>query len=171
MAKGDLVIPQTPRIAYAQMAGNLLAYPPRSFVAFQVSPLYHDYIWGNIAKWEEQHRAGKADAPDYYLLFGKPRRPKSTGPNSVNNHAWGHARQLAGYLGYADVERFFYEVILSYAAAEPWEYPCEMVIKTLIPQSWALATSAEAGRVVDCEHYIAAVECDGLELIEKEWGE
>jgi hypothetical protein len=85
------------------------------------------------------------------LTFDTPHKPKSTGPESSNNHAWGHARQIAVYVGDSP------EQILRGACLETPDYPSEMTkLGTLKPLPWEEADSSQASAVIETLHRQAA---------------
>ena len=85
------------------------------------------------------------------LIFGPPFVPKTTGPFSQNNHAWGHSRQIAAEVG--DDPRS----ILREACLQTPEYPSSMGrLGKPIPQPWEDASITEASAVVETLHRQAA---------------
>lgn len=85
------------------------------------------------------------------LIFGPPFVPKSTGAFSQNNHAWGHARQIAAEVG--DDPR----AILREACLQTPDYPSSMGrLGKPIPQPWEEASITEASAVIETLHRQAA---------------
>lgn len=77
---------------------------------------------------------------------------KSTGKYSQNNHAWGHAEQIAHEIG-EDAREVLYEAC---RRAAP-EYPVRMnAFGETAPKRWSEATKGEASAVIEELHRIAA---------------
>jgi hypothetical protein len=80
-----------------------------------------------------------------------PRKPRSTGPHSQNNHAWGHAEQIALECG-DDAREMLREAMVRCA-----NYPkYTNKLGNRVPKPWREATSQEASYVIDELHRIAA---------------
>ena len=98
------------------------------------------------------------------LEVGRWYPKKSTGPESQNNHFWGHVRQIAQEIG-EDVEAYAASVLLR---AEKRGYP--VVVDPFggrVPKLWREASSAEAARGIEQTHEDASFL--GLLLTEREW--
>jgi hypothetical protein len=96
------------------------------------------------------------------LRMDLPRKPKSTGRGSANNHFGGHARQIASQTG-DDVEHTRYWIMVR---AEKRGYPVHHdKWGNPIPQRWSKASSAEASYAIEQSHEDAAFL--GMTLIEK----
>ena len=90
-------------------------------------------------------------------------KKKSTGPESQNNHSFGHARQIAEEIGDDPRE------ILREACFRTPEYPKSTnALGSIVPKSWSEANSKEAAAVIETLHRIAAFL--SIRLIE-DWGE
>ena len=91
-------------------------------------------------------------------------KKKSTGPESANNHSWGHSRQIAQEIGDDPRE------ILREACLRTPEYPSSInKLGVETPQYWGDANSKEAAAVIETLHRIASFL--SIRLIEKKWGE
>ena len=86
------------------------------------------------------------------ITFGTPFRPKSTGPESQNSHAWGHCRQIAGEIG-DDIRAVMREAQIR---AIPMGYPFKSGRLGPVPTPWEEASSAEASLVIEALHGIAS---------------
>ena len=96
--------------------------------------------------------------------FVKWYKRKSTGPESQNNHAWGHARQIAQEIGDDPRE------VLREACLRTDEYPSHMSrLGTHTIDPWSKANSKQAAAVTETLHRIAAFL--DIRLVENEWGE
>ena len=107
--------------------------------------------------WEKYKTAVHTfDISKYY-------KKKSTGPESQNNHSFGHARQIADEIGDDPRE------ILREACIRTPEYPKSTnALGSIVPKSWSEANSKEAVAVIETLHRIAAFL--DIRLIE-DWGE
>jgi hypothetical protein len=87
------------------------------------------------------------------ISLERPAKPKSTGPGSLNNHAWGHATQIAAGLKQGDDPRdVLYDACIATA-----EYPSRMnVFGVIHAQSWSEATTVQAAAVIETLHRWAA---------------
>jgi hypothetical protein len=87
------------------------------------------------------------------VSFDIPHKPRTVGKFSQNNHAWGHARQIANYSG-EDVEVVVYQECLR---AEKRGYPCEInQFGDRVPKPFKEASTQEANYVIDMMHEDAA---------------
>ena len=95
------------------------------------------------------------------LSLEAPAKPKSTGPGSLNNHAWGHATQIASGLKQGDDPRdVLYDACIATA-----EYPSRMnAFGVIHAQSWSEANTVQAAAVIETLHRWAAER--GIPLIE-----
>jgi hypothetical protein len=94
----------------------------------------------------------------------KPRKPRSTGENSQNNHAWGHAMQLARHTGHSLHEIEFIAKVRAITKGYP-------VKPTLSPYGVPMVESQENIDTAECailidEYHMMAKEID-LELKEE----
>jgi hypothetical protein len=82
-----------------------------------------------------------------------PAKPRTTGELSQNNHAWGHATQIAAGLSQGDDPRdVLYDACIATAG-----YPTRMnKFCRIVPQSWSMATTVQAAAVIETLHRIAA---------------
>ena len=81
------------------------------------------------------------------LAVAQPHRPKSTGKFSQNNHAWGHATQIAKEVGDSP------EGVLREACLQTPSYPSRMGrLGKPIPQRWSMASVEEAREVIETLH-------------------
>lgn len=80
-----------------------------------------------------------------------PRKPRSTGPESQNNHAHGHAQQLAEYTGH-DIDE-----ILTAAKFRAIKrgYPFDTIGGQIVPWSQARISTVECKHLIDELHQIA----------------
>jgi hypothetical protein len=112
---------------------------------FLVPEEYHNAIALMARKLKDKHNSY------CQLIFGPPFVPKTTGPFSQNNHAWGHSRQIAAEVG--DDPRS----VLREACLQTPEYPSSMgKLGKPIPQPWEDASITEASAVVETLHRQAA---------------
>ena len=97
------------------------------------------------------------------LSLEAPSKPKTTGEKSQNNHAWGHATQIASGLKQGDDPRdVLYDACIATA-----EYPSRMnAFGVIHAQSWSEATTVQAAAVIETLHRWAADR--GVPLIEGE---
>ena len=92
-----------------------------------------------------------------------PHKPRSTGPLSANNHAWGHATQIAKELDQGDDPR---DVLYDACIATPG-YPTRMNrFGRVVAKTWSKASTIEAASVIETLHRIAAE--FSIQLIEGE---
>lgn len=90
---------------------------------------------------------------------------KSTGPESQNNHAFGHARQIGQHIG-EDVEEVLRGACIR---AEKRGFPIHRnAFGEAIPLRWSEVDSAQASYVIDQLHEDGSFL--GLQLIESDWG-
>ena len=83
----------------------------------------------------------------------RPSKPKTTGEQSQNNHAWGHATQIAAALNQGDDPR---DVLYDACIATP-DYPTRMnAMGKIHAQSWSEATTVQAAAVIETLHRLAA---------------
>lgn len=95
------------------------------------------------------------------ISIDRPSKPRTTGEMSQNNHAWGHATQIASGLNQGDDPR---DVLYDACIATP-NYPTRMnKFGRVIAQSWSEATTIQAAAVIETLHRIAAE--FGIVLIE-----
>ena len=86
------------------------------------------------------------------LSLDRPSKPKTTGEESQNNHAWGHATQIASGLNQGDDPR---DVLYDACISTP-DYPTRMnKFGRVIAQSWSEATTVQAASVIETLHRIA----------------
>jgi hypothetical protein len=97
------------------------------------------------------------------ISLERPSKPKTTGEKSQNNHAWGHATQIAAGLKQGDDPRdVLYDACIATA-----EYPSRMnVFGVIHAQSWSEATTVQAAAVIETLHRWAAE--FGIPLVEGE---
>jgi hypothetical protein len=87
------------------------------------------------------------------LSVDVPSKPKTDGEKSQNNHAWGHATQIASGLNQGDDPR---DVLYDACIATPG-YPTRMSKTGRVhAQSWSLATTVQAAAVIETLHRLAA---------------
>ena len=87
------------------------------------------------------------------VSIDRPSKPKTTGEESQNNHAWGHATQIASGLNQGDDPR---DVLYDACIATP-DYPTRMSKTGRVhAQSWSLATTVQAAAVIETLHRLAA---------------
>ena len=87
------------------------------------------------------------------LSIDRPSKPRTTGEQSQNNHAWGHATQIAAGLNQGDDPR---DVLYDACIATPG-YPTRMnKMSKIHAKSWSEATTVEAAAVIETLHRIAA---------------
>ena len=107
--------------------------------------------------WEKHKRAVHTfDISKFY-------KKKSTGPESQNNHSFGHARQIADEIG--DDPR---EILREACIRTPEYSKSTNALGSIVPKSWSEANSKEAAAVIETLHRIAAFL--DIRLIE-DWGE
>lgn len=95
------------------------------------------------------------------VSIDRPSKPKTTGEESQNNHAWGHATQIAQGLNQGDDPR---DVLYDACIATPG-YPTRMnKFGRVVAKSWSEATTVEAAAVIETLHRLAAE--FGIVLIE-----
>ena len=123
-----------------------------------VLQLMSDYRREFSAHWNKHKTAVHS------FEFKKWYKKKSTGPESANNHAWGHARQIAQEIG--DDPRD----VLREACMRTDIYDTHMsAIGMQCPKPWSEANSKEAAAVIETLHRIAAFL--DIKLIENDWEE
>jgi len=96
------------------------------------------------------------------VKFSKPHKPRSVGPHSQNNHAWGHNLQIAQVLG---MESYEVEYIAKVRAIKRG-YPVSTHLGIPIPKSQADIDTVECGYLIEEYHQIAAE--NGIVLTETE---
>ena len=97
-----------------------------------------------------------------YCKFGRPRKPRTCGPNSQNSHAWGHCTQIAQALG---MEVYEVEYIAKVRAIKRG-YPVSTKLGMMVPKSQADIDTVECGYLIDEYHQLAAE--NGVILTETE---
>ena len=106
-------------------------------------------------------RCQKAHNGFIKLSIAVPSKPRTTGELSQNNHAWGHATQIASGLTQGDDPR---DVLYDACIATP-DYPTRMnKFGRVVAQSWSEATTVQAAAVIETLHRLAAE--FGIVLIE-----
>ena len=106
-------------------------------------------------------RCQKAHNGFIKLSIAVPSKPRTTGEQSQNNHAWGHATQIASGLNQGDDPR---DVLYDACIATP-DYPTRMnKFGRVVAQSWSEATTVQAAAVIETLHRLAAE--FGIVLIE-----
>ena len=95
------------------------------------------------------------------LSIAVPSKPRTTGEQSQNNHAWGHATQIASGLNQGDDPRdVLYDACIATAG-----YPTRMnKFGRVVAQSWSEATTVQAAAVIETLRRFAAE--FGIVLIE-----
>ena len=87
------------------------------------------------------------------LSNDRPSKPRTTGEQSQNNHAWGHAMQISAGLNQGDDPR---DVLYDACIATPG-YPTRMnKFGRVVAKSWSEATTVEAAAVIETLHRLAA---------------
>ena len=97
-------------------------------------------------------RADKQRGGYVTLSVSLPRRPRTTGPQSQNNHAHGHAQQIAEHTGH-EVDEV---LVCAKARAVKRGYPVDMIGGVAVPWSQARISTVECGHLIDELHQIAA---------------
>lgn len=98
------------------------------------------------------------------VKISKPKKPRTTGPHSQNNHAWGHCLQLAQETGH---ETYEIEYIAKVRAIKKG-YPVKSTLSPFgipCPKSQADINTVECGILIE-EYHIMASEC-GIALREE----
>ena len=112
--------------------------------------------------YQEQYAAILHMAPDYLdVEICPPKRARTTGKGSQNNHAWGHIAQIANHTGH-DVSEI--EAVAKMQAIKRG-YPYTEYMGLIIPKSQTDITTTECGFLIDELHAIAA-ELD-IQLVEE----
>lgn len=88
----------------------------------------------------------------YDVSITLPKRPRSTGPNSQNNHSWGHAVQIAQETGHEVSEIEYIAKMRAVAGG----YPYKVLAGELIPISQAHASVEDLIKLIEAYHQIAA---------------
>ena len=86
------------------------------------------------------------------VTFETPHRPRSTGKNSQNSHAWGHCTQIARELG---MELHEVEYIAKVRAIKRG-YPVSLKLGIPVPYSQANISVEECAVLIEEYHQIAA---------------
>lgn len=101
---------------------------------------------------QEQYAAILHKSPDYLdVEIASPTKHRTTGRGSQNNHAWGHAAQIANETGHDLTE---IEAITKMRAIKRG-YPYTEYMGQVIPKSQADITTSECGFLIDELHAIA----------------
>lgn len=79
-------------------------------------------------------------------------KPRSTGPRSQNNHAHGHAQQIAEYTGH-EVDEV---LVCAKSRAVKRGYPVDIIGGIAVPWSQSRISTVECGHLIDELHQIAA---------------
>ena len=107
----------------------------------------------NVAADRVVERCQKSHNSFIKLSIDIPSKPRTTGEQSQNNHAWGHATQIASGLNQGDDPR---DVLYDACIATP-DYPTRMNrFGRIVAQSWSLATTVQAAAVIERLHILAA---------------
>ena len=112
-----------------------------------IPPVFRDAVHSIADRCHKSHN-------DFCRIsIERPSKPKTTGEESQNNHAWGHATQIAAGLDQGDDPR---DVLYDACIATPG-YPTRMnKFGRIIAQSWSEATTVQAATVIETLHRIAA---------------
>lgn len=103
--------------------------------------------------YQEQYAALLHKAPDYLdVEICPPKKARTTGKGSQNNHAFGHCAQIANSTGHDMTE---IETIAKMRAIKRG-YPYTEYMGMVIPKSQADITTTECGFLIDEYHAIAA---------------
>jgi hypothetical protein len=94
----------------------------------------------------------KLKSQQMYVKFGKPRKPRSTGPVSQNHHLNGHIMQIARATG--DDFESVKLAVKHHARAQG--YPGKEIAGQWIPQSEADSDTAECAILIEACHQVAA---------------
>ena len=86
------------------------------------------------------------------VTFEPPYKPRSTGPKSANNHAWGHCTQIARELG-NDLWEVEY---IAKVRAIKRGYPVTTTLGIPVPKSQADINTLECSYLIEEYHQIAA---------------
>ena len=86
------------------------------------------------------------------ITLALPKRPRTTGERSQNNHAWGHITQLAEETGH-EVSEIEY---IAKMRAVRRGYPIDVIAGEAVPRSQARITTEECAALIDELHQIAA---------------
>ncbi len=103
---------------------------------------------------------GLKHADMFDVEISLPSKKRSTGPYSQNNHAHGHAQQIASETGH---EIYEIETIVKNKAIKRG-YPYKIVMGEIVPYSQKYINTIECGYLIDEYHQLAAEL--GIELME-----
>ena len=110
-----------------------------------------------------KHQAG--DLKGYYKVSIKPyRKPRSTGPNSQNNHFHGNVRQICEATGNTMEQA---KEGIKQRAMNEMGYPSTEVLNSIIPKSESTCNSTEASLLIDMTQLVASEL--GIHLVDKAW--
>lgn len=119
-------------------------------------------IVGHVVAYASQMRPNRP----YTVIIKEWRRPRTTGPQSQNNHLHGHERQIAAATGNSMEAIDFY--IMGRAMNE-YDYPVEYVREIPQPLPQVSANTQQFGTLIEMAHRLAA-DLDIKLREETEWG-